>query len=96
MLFFGGGGQNRAKLFWFRFVSRVSEIELTVAKRSLQAFSRAHRIGQKNKVMIFRFVSRNTVEERITQVCVAICAGVLSLAENAENRLPDYRRELLW
>ncbi len=33
-----------------------------------QAFSRAHRIGQANKVMIFRFVTRNTVEERITQV----------------------------
>merc|ERR1739848_532140 len=35
----------------------------------IQAFSRAHRIGQKNKVMIYRFVCRNTVEERMTQVC---------------------------
>lgn len=34
----------------------------------IQAFSRAHRIGQANKVMIFRFVTRNSVEERITQV----------------------------
>jgi len=33
-----------------------------------QAFSRAHRIGQRNKVMIYRFVSRNTVEEKIAQV----------------------------
>lgn len=35
----------------------------------IQAFSRAHRIGQANKVMIYRFVTRNSVEERITQVC---------------------------
>ncbi|KAI6170672.1 hypothetical protein M3Y97_01127400 [Aphelenchoides bicaudatus] len=34
----------------------------------IQAFSRAHRIGQKNKVMIYRFVTRNSVEERITTV----------------------------
>ncbi|KAH8355722.1 hypothetical protein KR084_003673 [Drosophila pseudotakahashii] len=34
----------------------------------IQAFSRAHRIGQANKVMIYRFVSHNSVEERIMQV----------------------------
>lgn len=34
----------------------------------IQAFSRAHRLGQQNKVMIYRFVTRNSVEERITQV----------------------------
>ena len=33
-----------------------------------QAFSRAHRIGQAKKVMIYRFVTRNSVEERITEV----------------------------
>ncbi len=33
-----------------------------------QAFSRAHRIGQSNKVMIYRFVTRSSVEERITEV----------------------------
>ena len=35
---------------------------------SPQAFSRAHRIGQSNKVMIYRFVTRGSVEERITEV----------------------------
>ncbi|XP_075881199.1 chromodomain-helicase-DNA-binding protein 5 isoform X2 [Nelusetta ayraudi] len=34
----------------------------------IQAFSRAHRIGQNRKVMIYRFVTRGSVEERITQV----------------------------
>lgn len=40
----------------------------------LQAFSRAHRIGQKNKVMIYRFVTRNTVEEKIAQVRAHACS----------------------
>jgi len=31
----------------------------------LQAQARAHRIGQKNKVMVYRFISRDTVEERV-------------------------------
>jgi len=34
----------------------------------VQAFSRAHRMGQKKKVMIYRFVTHNSVEERIMQV----------------------------
>ncbi|XP_014665396.1 PREDICTED: chromodomain-helicase-DNA-binding protein 5-like [Priapulus caudatus] len=34
----------------------------------IQAFSRAHRIGQSKKVMIYRFVTRGSVEERITEV----------------------------
>ena len=39
-----------------------------VCPPSPQAFSRAHRIGQSNKVMIYRFVTRGSVEERITEV----------------------------
>ena len=39
-----------------------------VSSHLLQAFSRAHRIGQSNKVMIYRFVTRSSVEERITEV----------------------------
>ncbi|CAI5442254.1 unnamed protein product [Caenorhabditis angaria] len=34
----------------------------------IQAFSRAHRLGQKHKVMIYRFVTKNSVEEKITSV----------------------------
>ncbi|VDN02899.1 unnamed protein product [Thelazia callipaeda] len=34
----------------------------------IQAFSRAHRIGQQKKVLIYRFVTRSSVEERITSV----------------------------
>ena len=34
----------------------------------IQAYSRAHRIGQKNKVLIYRFITQNSVEERMAQV----------------------------
>lgn len=30
-----------------------------------QALSRAHRIGQKNKVFVYRFITRNSIEEKI-------------------------------
>ncbi|KAJ5820554.1 hypothetical protein N7474_006145 [Penicillium riverlandense] len=36
-------------------------------KQDLQALSRAHRIGQKNTVLVFQLITRATVEERIMQ-----------------------------
>ncbi len=33
-----------------------------------QAVDRAHRIGQENKVLIYKFISQNTVEEKILQL----------------------------
>jgi SNF2 family DNA or RNA helicase len=33
-----------------------------------QAVDRAHRIGQKNKVFTYKFITRNTVEEKILQL----------------------------
>lgn len=33
----------------------------------LQAMDRAHRIGQKKQVRVFRFITENTVEERIIE-----------------------------
>jgi hypothetical protein len=34
----------------------------------MQALSRAHRIGQKNKVLVFQLMTRGTVEEKIMQI----------------------------
>lgn len=36
--------------------------------QDLQALSRAHRIGQKNKVLVFQLMTRASVEERIMQI----------------------------
>ncbi|KAK7992013.1 hypothetical protein PG988_000807 [Apiospora saccharicola] len=36
--------------------------------QDIQALSRAHRIGQKNKVLCFQLMTKNTVEEKIMQI----------------------------
>ncbi|MDR3653285.1 MAG: DEAD/DEAH box helicase [Paludibacter sp.] len=33
-----------------------------------QAFDRAHRIGQKNKVFVYKFITQNSIEEKILQL----------------------------
>ena len=33
-----------------------------------QAFDRAHRIGQQNKVFVYKFITRNTIEEKIIKL----------------------------
>ena len=45
--------------------NRVQALNVFSPIRSLQ--DRAHRIGQKKQVMVFRFVTENTVEERIIE-----------------------------
>ncbi|KAF8932788.1 hypothetical protein BGZ58_006793 [Dissophora ornata] len=37
-------------------------------KADMQALSRAHRIGQKNKVLVLKLMTRNSAEERIVQI----------------------------
>ena len=34
----------------------------------MQAISRAHRIGQDKKVFVYRFISENSIEEKIQQL----------------------------
>ncbi|WMV41943.1 hypothetical protein MTR67_035328 [Solanum verrucosum] len=56
-------------------VGRVTRYQLLVGggcdwnpHADLQAMARAHRLGQTNKVMIFRLITRGTIEERMMQM----------------------------
>ena len=40
---------------------------LALVQVDLQAMDRAHRIGQKKEVRVFRFITENTVEDRIVE-----------------------------
>ncbi|CAB1351150.1 unnamed protein product [Coregonus sp. 'balchen'] len=53
--------------FAFLLSTRAGGLGINLATADT-AFSRAHRIGQNKKVMIYRFVTKASVEERITQV----------------------------
>ena len=61
----------------------------------LQAMDRAHRIGQKKPVQVFRFVTEGTVEEKITECAdrkLFLDAAVIQqgrLAEKSQNMDKD-------
>ncbi|KAI6178175.1 hypothetical protein M3Y98_00472300 [Aphelenchoides besseyi] len=61
-----------------------------------QAFSRAHRIGQQNHVMIYRFVTRNSVEERVTTVAKKkmLLTHLVVRAGNAQKNVALSKNEL--
>ncbi|KAG8093796.1 hypothetical protein GUJ93_ZPchr0012g21180 [Zizania palustris] len=64
----------------------------------LQAMARAHRLGQTNKVMIYRLVSRGTIEERMMQltkkkmVLEHLVVGRLTKANIVQEELDDIIR----
>ena len=53
-----------------------------------QAIARAHRIGQENKVLLTRFITKNTIEEKILK----LQETKKQLSDNIidVNAIPDY------
>lgn len=57
-----------------------------------QAISRAHRMGQNNKVMVYRFISNNTIEEKIRKLQFKKSQLADTFVEN-ENPFKDIANE---
>lgn len=74
--------QNQPEVTFFFISLKAGEVGLNLTKAShvllldpwwnpfseKQAIARAHRLGQKNKVNVIRFVSKNTIEEKIIRL----------------------------
>ncbi|OIP82969.1 MAG: hypothetical protein AUK44_06465 [Porphyromonadaceae bacterium CG2_30_38_12] len=52
-----------------------------------QAYDRAHRIGQKNKVFVYKFISKNTIEEKILKLQAEKLALFDNMINKTENEL---------
>lgn len=64
----------------------------------MQAYSRAHRMGQKNNVTVYRFLSETTLEEKIDKMQkrkLNLANGVLAETATAAAPTDEELRELL-
>ena len=60
-----------------------------------QAIARAHRMGQKNAVMVYRFISRDTVEEKIRVFQKKKAGLAMSFVSETTTLSPDLKEEVL-